>query len=218
MKLYSYKLYDCTSQQYQSALCVLDATKATYFSTMWSLQGLKLRADSGGICAKIGEREIALPRGDYYNIPWEEIDDTICLYQTLGSQSIHFLNIEVSTSNGTAWAEFIDFASPFLDNEALMEIKLLGLEARLVELATSVHTGIKIGQTLTELDNTIAEIERCMTQRNSNYETYASYKRRFEQLRYNACIEVLRSDINDEKLVMLAIEEVYNTAIKRFKR
>lgn len=205
-------------QKYMSSLRVLDATKAFYLSTMWSIYGLRVRTESSGIYAMIGERNIALPYQEYFTIPWEKIDNTICFNQALGSKIIHFLDIKVSESNDETWAKFVNWVSPYLDNEARITMNLLGLEPKLVALTKSIYDDANIHETLDEIDRTLNKVKEGMVEGDSNYEALDNYKQRLEQLRYDACIEVLRRDINDEKLVSRAIAEVYNTALQRFRR
>ncbi|MBO5894571.1 MAG: hypothetical protein J6Q33_02150, partial [Alistipes sp.] len=193
MRLYTYKLYDCVKQEYQSALRVLDATRTFGFNTMWSLQGLRLRAESSGIYALIGGREVALPREADYTIAWSEIDGMVQLYHHLGKDVKHFLNIEVSEAvDEAAWVEFRERVMPYLDDEARVAIYTLGLAAREVELAAQLYDDAPLGEILAAVDSELCEVVRAMERRDSNSEVLARYRRRFEKLRYDVSLEVLR--------------------------
>lgn len=219
MRLYTYKLYDCASQKYQSSLRVLDATRTFGFNTMWSLQGLRLRAESSGIYALIGGREVALPCKTDYTIAWSEIDGTVRLYHPIGKEVIHFLNIEVSEAvDEAAWVEFRARVMPYLDDEARVAIYTLGLAAREVELAAQLYDDAPLGETLAAVDGVLCEVVRAMEHRDSNYEVLARYRRRFEKLRYDVSLEVLRRNRGDEAMLLRAAAVVYEAAVKRRAR
>lgn len=206
MKLYTYRIYDCSTQKYVSALSIHDATKRSHFNTMWSLQGLRLKTNSNGIYAKIGEREIALPHQADHIIPWNEIEDTIYLYQVIGNDIINFLNIEVNASvDENTWQAFKDSSSIFLDNEARISMNVLELNSKIINLTKAFYNNADIINTLAHLEKTLEEVNCDMGYNDSNYETLSVYKHRLEQLRYDICIELLRSDINDEVLRLRAI-------------
>ena len=219
MRLYTYKLYDCASQKYQSSLRVLDATRTFGFNTMWSLQGLRLRAESSGIYALIGGREVALPREADYTIAWSEIDGTVQLYHPIGKEVIHFLNIEVSEAvDEEAWVEFRARVMPYLDDEARVAIYTLGLAAREVELAAQLYDDAPLGEILAAVDSELCEVVRAMEHRDSNYEVLARYRRRFEKLRYDVSLEVLRRNTGDEGMLLRAAAVVYEAAVQRRAR
>lgn len=219
MRLYTYKLYDCASQKYQSSLRVLDATRTFGFNTMWSLQGLRLRAESSGIYALIGGREVALPREADYTIAWSEIDGTVQLYHPIGKEVIHFLNIEVSEAvDEEAWVEFRARVMPYLDDEARVAIYTLGLAAREVELAAQLYDDAPLGKTLAAVDGVLCEVVRAMEHRDSNYEVLARYRRRLEKLRYDVSLEVLRRNTGDEGMLLRAAAVVYEAAVQRRAR
>ena len=219
MRLYTYKLYDCASQKYQSSLRVLDATRTFGFNTMWSLQGLRLRAESNGIYALIGGREVALPREADYTIAWSEIDGMVQLYHPIGKEVIHFLNIEVSEAvDEEAWVEFRARVMPYLDDEARVAIYTLGLAAREVELTAQLYDDAPLGKTLAAVDGVLCEVVRAMERRDSNYEVLARYRRRFEKLRYDVSLEVLRRNTGDEGMLLRAAAVVYEAAVQRRAR
>ena len=219
MRLYTYKLYDCASQKYQSSLRVLDATRTFGFNTMWSLQGLRLRAESSGIYALIGGREVALPREADYTIAWSEIDGTVQLYHPIGKEVIHFLNIEVSEAvDEAAWVEFRARVMPYLDDEARVAIYTVGLAAREVELAAQLYDDAPLGEILAAVDGVLCEVVRAMEHRDSNYEVLARYRRRFEKLRYDVSLEVLRRNMGDEGMLLRAAAVVYEAAVQRKAR
>lgn len=219
MRLYTYKLYDCASQKYQSSLRVLDATRTFGFNTMWSLQGLRLRAESSGIYALIGGREVALPREADYTIAWSEIDGTVQLYHPIGKEVIHFLNIEVSEAvDEEAWVEFRARVMPYLDDEARVAIYTVGLAAREVELTAQLYDDAPLGKTLAAVDGVLCEVVRAMERRDSNYEVLARYRRRFEKLRYDVSLEVLRRNTGDEGMLLRAAAVVYEAAVQRRAR
>ena len=219
MRLYTYKLYDCASQKYQSSLRVLDATRTFGFNTMWSLQGLRLRAESSGIYALIGGREVALPREADYTIAWSEIDGMVQLYHHIGKDVTHFLNIEVSEAvDEAAWVEFRARVMPYLDDEARVAIYTLGLAAREVELAAQLYDDAPLGKTLAAVDSELCEVVRAMERRDSNYEVLARYRRRFEKLRYDVSLEVLRRNTGDEGMLLRAAAVVYEAAVQRRAR
>lgn len=219
MRLYTYKLYDCVKQEYQSALRVLDATRTFGFNTMWSLQGLRLRAESSGIYALIGGREVALPREADYTIAWSEIDGMVQLYHHLGKDVKHFLNIEVSEAvDEAAWVEFRERVMPYLDDEARVAIYTLGLAAREVELAAQLYDDAPLGEILAAVDSELCEVVRAMERRDSNSEVLARYRRRFEKLRYDVSLEVLRRNTGDEGMLLRAAAVVYEAAVQRKSR
>lgn len=219
MRLYTYKLYDCVKQEYQSALRVLDATRTFGFNTMWSLQGLRLRAESSGIYALIGGREVALPREADYTIAWSEIDGMVQLYHHLGKDVKHFLNIEVSEAvDEAAWVEFRERVMPYLDDEARVAIYTLGLAAREVELAAQLYDDAPLGEILVAVDSELCEVVRAMERRDSNSEVLARYRRRFEKLRYDVSLEVLRRNTGDEGMLLRAAAVVYEAAVQRKSR
>lgn len=219
MRLYTYKLYDCVKQEYQLALRVLDATRTKGFDTMWSLQGLRLRAESSGIYALIGGREVALPREADYTIAWSEIDGMVQLYHHLGKDVTHFLNIEVSEAvDEAAWVEFRERVMPYLDEEARVAIYTLGLAAREVELAAQLYDDAPLGEILAAVDSELCEVVRAMEPRDSNYEVLARYRRRFEKLRYDVSLEVLRRNTGDEGVLLRAAAVVYEAAVQRKSR
>lgn len=219
MRLYTYKLYDCASQKYQSSLRVLDATRTFGFNTMWSLQGLRLRAESSGIYALIGGREVALPCEADYTIAWSEIDGTVQLYHHLGKEVIHFLNIEVSEAvDEEAWVEFRARVMPYLDDEARVAIYTLGLAAREVELAAQLYDNAPLGEILAAVDGVLCEVVRAMERRDSNYEVLARYRRRLEKLRYDVSLEVLRRNTGDEGMLLRAAAVIYEVAVQRRAR
>ncbi len=219
MRLYTYKLYDCAAQKYQSSLRVLDATRTFGFNTMWSLQGLRLRAESSGICALVGGREVALPRKADYTIAWSEIDGMVQLYHHLGKDVKHFLNIEVSEAvDEAAWVEFRERVMPYLDDEARVAIYTLGLAAREVELAVQLYDDAPLGEILAAVDSVLCEVVRAMERRDSNYEVLARYRRRFETLRYDVSLEVLRRNTGDEGMLLRAAAVVYEAAVQRKSR
>ena len=201
MRLYTYKLYDCVAQEYQPSLRVCDATRIIGFNTMWSLQGLRLRAESSGIYALIGGREVALPREADYTIAWSEIDGTVQLYHHLGKDVTHFLNIEVSEAvDEAAWVEFRERVDSFLDNEAREAIHTLDFAPREVELTAQLYDDAPLGEILAAVDSELCEVVRAMERRDSNYEVLARYRRRFEKLRYDVSLEVLRRNTGDEDM------------------
>ena len=219
MRLYTYKLYDCASQKYQSSLRVLDATSTNGFNAMWSLQGLRLRAESSGIYALIGGREVALPRKADYTIAWSEIDGMVQLYHHNGKDVKHLLNIEVSEAvDEAAWVEFRERVESFLDPEARVAIYTVGLAAREVELAAQLYDDAPLGETLAAVDSVLCEVVRAMEHRDSNYEVLARYRRRFEKLRYDVSLEVLRRNRGDEAMLLRAAAVVYEAAVKRKAR
>lgn len=219
MRLYTYKLYDCVKQKYTPALRVLDATSTNGFDAMWSLQGLRLRAESSGIYALIGGREVALPRKANYTIAWSEIDGTVQLYHHLGKDVKHFLNIEVSEAvDEAAWVEFRERVESFLDEESRMAIYTLDLAACEVELAAQLYDDAPLGEILAAVDGVLCEVVRAMEHRDSNYEVLARYRRRFEKLRYDVSLEVLRRNRGDEAMLLRAAAVVYEAAVKRRAR
>lgn len=219
MRLYTYKLYDCVKQEYQSALRVLDATRTFGFNTMWSLQGLRLRAESSGIYALIGGREVALPRKADYTIAWSEIDGMVQIYHHNGKDVVHLLNIEVSEAvDEAAWVEFRERVMPYLDDEARVAIYTLGLAAREVELAAQLYDDAPLGEILVAVDSELCEVVRAMERRDSNSEVLARYRRRFEKLRYDVSLEVLRRNTGDEGMLLRAAAVVYEAAVQRKSR
>lgn len=221
MRLYTYKLYNCVKQEYTPSLRVLDATLIFGFNTMWSLQGLRLRAESSGIYALIGGREVALPREAYYTIAWSEIDGMVQLYHHLGKDVTHFLNIEVSEAvDEAAWVEFkgrvMSMSDP--DEETRVAIYTVGLAAREVELAAQLYDDAPLGKTLAAVDSELCKVVRAMERRNSNYEVLARYRRRFEKLRYDVSLEVLRRNTGDEGMLLRAAAVVYEAAVQRKSR
>lgn len=219
MRLYTYKLYDCVKQEYKSSLRVLDATRTFGFNTMWSLQGLRLRAESSGIYALVGGREVALPREADYTIAWSEIDGMVQLYHHIGKDVTHFLNIEVSEAvDKAAWVEFKESVMPYLDNEARVAIYTLGLAAREVELTAQLYDDAPLGEILAAVDSELCKVVRAMEHRDSNYEVLARYRRRFEKLRYDVSLEVLRRNTGDEGLLLRAAAVVYEASVQRKAR
>lgn len=219
MRLYTYKLYDCAAQKYQPALRVLDATRTKGFNTMWSLQGLRLRAESSGIYALIGGREVALPREADYTIAWSEIDGMVQLYHHIGKDVKHFLNIEVSEAvDAAAWVEFKESVMSYLDPEARVAIYTVGLAAREVELTVQLYDDTPLGEILAAVDSELCEVVRAMEHRDSNYEVLARYRRRFEKLRYDVSLEVLRRNTGDEGMLLRAAAVVYEAAVQRKAR
>ena len=219
MRLYTYKLYDCVKQKYQLALHVPDATSTNGFDAMWSLQGLRLRAESSGIYALFGGREVALPRKADYTIAWSEIDGMVQLYHHLGKDVKHFLNIEVSEAvDEAAWVEFRARVMPYLDPEARVAIYTVGLAAREVELAAQLYDDAPLGEILAAVDGVLCKVVRAMEHRDSNYEVLARYRRRFEKLRYDVSLEVLRRNTGDEGMLLRAAAVVYEAAVQRRAR
>ena len=219
MRLYTYKLYDCVRQEYQLALRVSDATSTNGFNAMWSLQGLRLRAESSGIYALIGGREVALPREADYTIAWSEIDGMVQLYHHNGKDVVHLLNIEVSEAvDEAAWVEFRERVNSFLDPEARMAIYTVGLAAREVELAAQLYDDAPLGEILAAVDSELCKVVRAMERRDSNYEVLARYRRRFEKLRYDVSLEVLRRNTGDEGMLLRAAAVVYEAAVQRKSR
>ena len=84
-------------------------------------------------------------------------------------------------------------------------MNVLELNSKIINLTKAFYNNADIINTLAHLEKTLEEVNCDMGYNDSNYETLSVYKHRLEQLRYDICIELLRSDINDEVLRLRAI-------------